>query len=264
MLLYSPSKKKLEIFLCIPCRTCTCSWPNPTAWSTWTCPGRTAPWTRFVPIVLSYSHHPPVSVWSHLCNGTQAKNQKRGSVLNMNNSPCKKSYLSWLAVFLRAPLCIMPLVMVRAIRRHYNAAVYSRLWIIQTIHCMKSIQQPLFCVLVHVFLSLQSDDIVCVVLLPCLKDDRAVLWESSLSVTAPAGCCWDGSSARFNVNILCKTHIYTLYFLCVCLPLENVEFCEKPWLNGRSGFIVYICCFVSAAAEGRTHGRDVQGWHGQT
>lgn len=68
------------------CRTCTCSWPSPTAWYTWTCLGRTAQWTWFVFIPsLFCAHHRLI-----LSLGWDSSQETaKCSTLNLNHTAAK-------------------------------------------------------------------------------------------------------------------------------------------------------------------------------
>lgn len=84
-----------------------------------------------------------------------------------------------------------------------------------------------------------------------------------LKVSDPAGHCWDDRSAWFTVNkqdSVEKDWKLPLYLGCfsVCLPLEDVEFCEKCCLNGRAHLLfmsaalsVLYCCWGVNAQQGR-------------
>lgn len=140
--------------------------------------------------------------------------------------------------------------------------MYSCLWIIQKIRCMNSIQEPcVSCVCTHQ--SLQRNDFVCVVAVSKFSMSASVTKRCLAALADPltavrmtelplkefsdhARLCLPLLAAAEMAVLpgslwLYKTQWKTVQsYSCaqdvfsVCLPLEDVEVCEKCWQNGRS------------------------------
>ena len=111
-----------------------------------------------------YTYYPPITLWSHLCDGIPAK-KREGVVPWIRINHHTKTMLDQLSCRLSSSSSVHNALSVwlKLLERHHNRTVY-RWWIIQKIHCVNSVQEPLVRFMrLFTSLSLQRDDFVCVV-----------------------------------------------------------------------------------------------------
>lgn len=181
------------------CRTCTFSSPSPTAWSTWTCLGQTAPWTWFV-LTVSVT----LAIHAYLLNGTQARRETGAASrirISHHTNPISPQVTQSHSAF----LFIIPWEMVKTPRRQWATQQKKRIpsykldkwWIIEWMahRSLCSMQS----------LSLQRDD-----LLQCLNRHGAfsLTWFSHhtctclpLLVTAEMAAPWVSIQHKVNTEL---------------------------------------------------------------